>query len=91
MYERFYEWLAKIIRAVSERSKDKLEEIVGQRFVKVGDGNTKDFQIRKASGAKVNSFTTIDKKDETHLRPSKDKGEAEVKALVWCLDDVIHI
>ena len=58
--------MAKILRAVPERSRDELEEILGGDFVKFDYGNISEFQKKKASGTMSNDFPTIDEKDETH-------------------------
>ena len=64
--EKSHELLAKNLRAVPEGSRDELEEIVGEDFMKLGDGNISEFQKKKASGTMSNNFYTIDEKDETH-------------------------
>ena len=66
MSKKVHELLTKILRAVPERSRDKLEEIGGENFVKWGDGNVSDFQKKKASGMMANDFRRSDEKDETH-------------------------
>ena len=55
-----------ILRSVSERPRDELEEIIGEKLAKLGDGNVSDFQKKKASGKVANDFPTIDERDETH-------------------------
>ena len=66
MSEKSHEILNKILRAVPERSRDELEKIVGQRFVKFCDGNLSDFQNKKASGMMAIDYYTIDEKYELH-------------------------
>ena len=66
MSETSHELLTKILWAVPERSRDRLKEIVGENFVKLGDGNVSNFQKKKASGMMANDFPTIDEKDEIH-------------------------
>ena len=50
MSGKSHELLTKTLRAVPERSKDELEEIIGKIFVKYGDGKVTDFQSKEASG-----------------------------------------
>ena len=50
MSERSHEMLRKSLRAVPESSGDELEEIVGEDFVKWGEGNISEFQKKKAKG-----------------------------------------
>ena len=74
--EKSHELLRKILEAVPERSWDELEEIVGEDFVKLGEGNQfgegswakeiSDFQKKKARGMMSSDFPTIYEKDETH-------------------------
>ena len=66
MSEKSHELLKKILRAVPERSKDELEEIVGEDFVKWGEGNISEFQRKKARRIMSSDFPTIDEKDKTH-------------------------
>ena len=66
MSEESKELLTKILRAVPERSRDKMEEIVGENLVKWGEGNISDIQRKKAKGMMKGNFHTIDEKDETH-------------------------
>ena len=66
MSEGSRELLRKILRAVPERPRDELEEIVREDFVKWGEGNLSEFQKKKAKGIMSSDFTTIDEKDETH-------------------------
>ena len=66
MSERSNELLRNILRAAPERSRDDLEEIVGEDFVKCGEGNISEFQKKKARGILSSDFPTIDEKDETH-------------------------
>ena len=64
--ERSHELLRKILRAVPERPRDEVDEIVGEDFVKWGEGNISEFQKKKAKRKTSSNFPTIDKKDETH-------------------------
>ena len=66
MSEKSHELLKKILRAVPERSRDELEEIVGEDFMKWGEGNINEFQRKKARKIMSSDFPTIDEKDETH-------------------------
>ena len=64
--EKSHELMTKMLRANPGRSRDELEEIVGEDFLKLGDGNISEFQKKKANGTMSNDFPTIDEKDETH-------------------------
>ena len=66
MSEKSHELLTKIIRAVPERSRDEIEELVGEDFVKWGEGNISEMQKKKARGMMSSDFPTIDEKEETH-------------------------
>ena len=66
MSEKFHEPLTRILREVPERSRDEIEEIVGEDFVKWGEGNISNFQRKKAKGMMSSDIPTIDEKDETH-------------------------
>ena len=66
MSEKFHEPLTRILREVPERSRDEIEEIVGEDFVKWEEGNISNFQRKKAKGMMSSDFPTIDEKDETH-------------------------
>ena len=64
--ENSHEQLTKILRAVPERSSDEMEEIMGEDFVKWGEGNISKFQRKKAKGIMSSDFPTIREKDEMH-------------------------
>ena len=49
---RSYDLLAKIIRAVPKRSEGELQDLVGEEFKRLNEGNVSDFQKQKASGAR---------------------------------------
>ena len=66
MSKNYHELLTKILRAAPWRSGYELEEIVGENFVKLGNGNVNDFQKKKTGRMIANDFPTIDTKDETH-------------------------
>ena len=66
MSERSYDLLTKIIRAVSKRSEDELQDIVGEDFMRLSEGNVSVFQKKKASEALLNEFPIIDEKDDIH-------------------------
>ena len=63
MSERSHELLRKILRAVPQRYREK---IVGEDFVKWGEGNICEFQMKKTRVKLPSDFPTIDEKDETH-------------------------
>ena len=64
MSERSYDLLAKIIRAVPKRSEGELQDVVGEKFMRLNEGNVSEFQKQKASGALPTEFPTIEEKDE---------------------------
>ena len=78
--EKSNELMAKILRAVLERSRDALEKIGGKNFVKLLDGNVSEFQKKKAGGMIAKVFFTINVKDETH------KMMMEIEPLLMALD-----
>ena len=66
MSERSYDLLAKIFRAVPKRSKGELQDVVGEEFLRLNEGNVSEFQKQKASGALPTEFPTIEEKDDLH-------------------------
>ena len=66
MSERSYDLLAKIIRAVPKRSEGELQDVVGEEFMRLNEGNVSEFQKQKASGSLLTEFPTIEEKDEVH-------------------------
>ena len=66
MSERSYDLLAKIIRAVPKRSEGELQDVVGEEFMRLNEGNVSEFQKQKASGALPTEFPTIEEKNEVH-------------------------
>ena len=66
MSERSYGLLTKIIRAVPKRSEGELQDVVGEDFMRLSEGNVSEFQKQEASGALPNEFPTIDERDDVH-------------------------
>ena len=66
MSERSYELLTKIIRTVLKRSEGELQDVVGEEFMRLNEGNVSQFQRQKASGALPIEFPTIDEKDDVY-------------------------
>ena len=66
MSERSYDMLTKIIQAVAEISEGKLQEVLGQNFMKLIKGRVSEIQKKKASGALPTQFPTKDEKDRMH-------------------------
>ena len=66
MSERSYYLLTKIIRAVPKRSESEVQDVVGEIFMRVGEGNVSEFQKKKASGVLPTEFPAIDEKDDVH-------------------------
>ena len=66
MSERSYDLLTKIIRAVPKRSDGELQDVVGEKFMRLSEGNVSVFQKKKASGALPTEFPTMDEKHDVH-------------------------
>ena len=66
MSEMSYDLLAKIFRAVPKRSEGELQDVVGEEFMRLNEGNVSEFQKQKASGALPTDFPTIEEKDDLH-------------------------
>ena len=66
MSEKSYDLLTKIIWAVPKRSEGELQDVVGEEFMRMNEGNVSKFQRQKASGALPTKFPTIDEKDDVH-------------------------
>ena len=66
MSERSYDLLAKIFRAVPKRSEGELQDVVGEEFMRLNEGNVSEFEKQKASGALPTEFPTIEEKDDLH-------------------------
>ena len=66
MSERSYVLLAKIFRAAPKRSEGELQDVVGEEFLRLNEGNVSVFQKQKASGALPTEFPTIEEKDDLH-------------------------
>ena len=64
MSESSYDLSAKIIRAVPKRSEGELQDLEGEEFMRLNEGNVSEFQKQKASGALPTKFPTIEEKDE---------------------------
>ena len=78
MSVRSFDLLTKIIRAVPKRSEGELQDIVGENFMRLSEGNVSDFQKKKASGALTAAFPAIDEKDDIH------RIMTEVEPVIWC-------
>ena len=66
MSERSYELLCKMFSAVSERTKEELESILGRKFMGYVSGNFSDFERQKQRGSIVTDYNTVDENDEVH-------------------------
>ena len=64
--ERSYNLLKKIIRGVPKRSDGELQDVVGEEFMRLNEGNVSEFQTQKASGALPTEFPTIEEKDDVN-------------------------
>ena len=76
MSKKSYDFLTKIIRAVPRRSEGELQYIVGESFMRLGEGIVSEFQKKKASELFPPNFTTIDEKDNVQ------RNMTEVEPLV---------
>ena len=66
MSERSYDLLTKVIRAVPKRSEGEMQDVVGEEFMRLSEGNVSEFQKKKASGVLPTEFPTMDEKDDVH-------------------------
>ena len=64
--ERSYDLLTKIIRAVPKRSEGEMQDVVGENFMSLSEGNVSEFQKKKASGALPTDLPTMDEKNDVH-------------------------
>ena len=62
MSERSYDLLTKIIWAVPKRSEGELQDIVGEDFMRLSEGNVSEFQRKKASGVLPTEFPPLMRK-----------------------------
>ena len=56
----------KIFRAVPKRPDGELQDVVGEEFLRLNEGNVSEFQKQKASGALPTEFPTIEEKNDLH-------------------------
>ena len=66
MTEKSYELLCKMFSAVPERSKQKLESILGNKFMGYASGSFSDFERQKQKGPTVTDYNAVDENDEVH-------------------------
>ena len=68
MSEKTYELLCRIFSAVSERTKEELESILGKNFNGYVSGNFSDFERQKQRGSTIRNYNnnTVDENDEVH-------------------------
>ena len=52
--------------ALKTRSEGELQDVVGEEFMRLNEGNVNEFQKQKASGALPTEFPTIEEKDYMH-------------------------
>ena len=64
--KKSYELLCKMFSAVPERTKEKLESILGRKFMGYVSGNFSDFERQKQRGSNVTDYNTVDENDEIH-------------------------
>ena len=66
MSEKSYELLCKMFSAVPGRTKEKLESILGKKFMGYVSGNFSDFEKQKQRGSTVTDYNAVDENDEIH-------------------------
>ena len=66
MSKRSFDLLAKIFRTVPKRSEGELQDVVGEDFMRLNEGNVSEFQNQKASGALLTEFPVMEEKDDLH-------------------------
>ena len=64
MSEKSYELLCKIFSAVSERTKEELELILGKKFMGHASGNFSEFERQKQKGSTVTDYNAEDENDD---------------------------
>ena len=71
MSERSYELLKNITRAVLKRSEGELQDVVGENFMRLSEGNVCEFQRKKASGVLPTKFPTIGEKEDVKQKSNR--------------------
>ena len=66
MSEKSYELMCKVFSAVSERTKEELESILGKKFMGYASGKFSDFERQKQKGSTVTNYNAVDENDEVH-------------------------
>ena len=66
MSEKSYELMCKMFSAVTERTKEELESILGKKFMGYASGNFSDFERQKQRGSTVTDYNTVDENNEDH-------------------------
>ena len=66
MSERSYKLLCKIFAAVPGRTKDKLELLLGKKFMGYARGNFSNFERHKQRGSTATDYNAVNKNDEIH-------------------------
>ena len=66
MSERSFDLLTKIIRVIPKRFEGDLQDVVGEEFMRLSEGNVSEIQKQKASGVLPTEFPTIEEKDDVH-------------------------
>ena len=64
--EKSYELLCKIFAAVSERTEEELELILGKKFMGYASGNFSDFERQKQKGSTATDYNAVDENNEIH-------------------------
>ena len=65
--------------AVPERTKEKLELILGKKFMGYASGNFSDFERQKQKGSTVTDYNAADENDEVH----RDDGSGTTTGSFW--------
>ena len=64
MSEKSDELLCKMFSAVSERTKEELDSLLGKKFMGYASGNLSDFERQKQKGSTVTDYNAVDENDE---------------------------
>ena len=64
--EKSYELLCKMFSAVSEKSREELESILGKKFMGYASGNFSDFERQKQKGSTVMDYNAVEENGEVH-------------------------
>ena len=66
MSEKSYELLCTMFAANRERTKEELEPILVNKFMRYASGNFSDFERQKQRGSTATDYNAVDENDEIH-------------------------